>query len=55
MDDVYRPRPREELQAMVEAGQMSADVFGRLHPEKRYGIWWFNRRRTRRTQVSERE
>ena len=53
MDDVYRPYSLEELRALVEAGQMSAEVFGRLDPHKRYGIWWFNRRRTRRTQVSE--
>jgi site-specific DNA recombinase len=53
MDDVYRPHSHEELRAMVEAGQMSEEVFGRLDPEKRYGIWWFNRRRTKRTQVSE--
>jgi site-specific DNA recombinase len=53
MDDVYRPHSHEELRAMVEAGQMSAEVFGRLDPQKRYGIWWFNRRCTRRTQVSE--
>ena len=32
---------------------MSADVAARLDPQKRYGIWWFNWRRQRRTQVSE--
>jgi site-specific DNA recombinase len=53
LDDVYRPHSREEIKAMVDAGQMSSEVFGRLDPEKSYGIWWFNRRRTRRTQVSE--
>ena len=53
LDDTYRPHSHEELRAMVETGQMTPEVFGRLDPEKRYGIWWFNRRRTRRTQVSE--
>jgi site-specific DNA recombinase len=53
LDDVYLPHSHDELRAMVEAGQMTAEVFGRLDPEKRYGVWWFNRRRTRRTQVSE--
>src|SRR5918999_816206 len=38
--------------AMVEAGQMSAAVAATLDPRRSYGIWWFNRRRTRRTQVS---
>jgi site-specific DNA recombinase len=52
-EDVYKPHTREEIMAMVDAGQMSAAVSAALDPNKRYGIWWFNRRRTRRTQVSE--
>jgi hypothetical protein len=53
LDDVYRPHSHEELRAMVEAGQMTREVYARLDKHKSYGIWWFNRRRTRRTQVSE--
>jgi site-specific DNA recombinase len=53
LDDTYRPQPVEELRAMVDAGQMTAEVFGRLDPGKRYGVWWFNRWRTRRTHVAE--
>ena len=53
MDDVYKPHTYEEMRALVEAGQLAPDVFARLDPDKRYGIWWFNRRRTRRTQVAE--
>jgi site-specific DNA recombinase len=52
-EDVYKPHTREEIMAMVEAGQISASVAATLDPQKSYGIWWFNRRRTRRTQVSE--
>jgi site-specific DNA recombinase len=52
-EDVYKPHTGDEIAAMVAAGQMSAAVAGGLDPNKRYGIWWFNRRRTRRTQVSE--
>jgi site-specific DNA recombinase len=52
-EDVYKPHTHEEIMAMVEAGQMSAAVAATLDPRKSYGIWWFNRRRTRRTQVSE--
>ena len=52
-EDVYKPHTADEVMAMVEAGQMSAAVAAALDPEKGYGIWWFNRRRTRRTQVSE--
>jgi len=52
-DDVYKPHTRDEITAMVDAGQMSAAVAAGLDPNERYGIWWFNRRRTKRTQVSE--
>jgi site-specific DNA recombinase len=53
LDDTYRPHSHDEMREMVDAGQMSPEVLLRLDPKKRYGIWWFNRRRTRRTQVSE--
>ena len=47
LDDAYRPHSREEIEKLVVKGQMSADVASRLDSEKRYGIWWFNRRRTK--------
>jgi hypothetical protein len=31
---------------------MSAEVAARLDPAKRYGIWWFNRRKTKTYQES---
>jgi hypothetical protein len=46
-DDVYRPHTFEEISALVEP-----DVASRLDPDKSYGIWWFNRRRSKTTQVS---
>jgi site-specific DNA recombinase len=46
-DDAYRPHSREEIEELVTTGQMSAEVASRLDPEKCYGIWWFNRRRTK--------
>src|SRR5919107_878927 len=46
-DDTYRPHSHEEIQRLVAKGQMSAEVASRLDPEKCYGIWWFNRRRTK--------
>jgi site-specific DNA recombinase len=46
-DDAYRPHSREEIEELVAKGQMSAEVASKLDPEKRYGIWWFNRRKTR--------
>jgi site-specific DNA recombinase len=52
-EDVYKPHTRDEIMTMVDAGQMSAAVVASLDPDESYGIWWFNRRRTRRTQVSE--
>ena len=47
LDDAYRPHSREEIAEYVTKGQMSAEVASRLDPENRYGIWWFNRRRTK--------
>ena len=46
LDDAYRPHTYDELEALVAEGVMSADVLGRLDPEKNYGVWWYNRRRT---------
>jgi site-specific DNA recombinase len=46
-DDVYRPHTFEEISTLV-----SGEVASRLDPHKSYGIWWFNRRRSKTTQVS---
>src|SRR5215211_1719884 len=51
-EDVYKPHAHEEIMAMVKTGQMSAAVASGLDSTESFGIWWFNRRRTRRTQVS---
>jgi site-specific DNA recombinase len=51
--DVYKPHTRDEIMAMMDPDQMSAAVAAGLDPAESYGIWWFNRRPTRRTQVSE--
>src|SRR5215204_4036246 len=47
LDDVYRPRTLQEVDALVVP-----EVAARLDPDKLYGIWWFNRRRTTTTQVA---
>jgi site-specific DNA recombinase len=47
VDDVYRPHASEEVSELVAPG-----VAAGLVPGKRYGIWWFNRRRTTTTQVA---
>ena len=47
LDDIYKPHAREEIAALVAKGQMAAEVASRLDPQKRYGIWWFNRRKTK--------
>jgi len=47
LDDVYKPHSFEETAAM-----MSPEVAARLDPERSYGIWWFNRRRTTTTQIA---
>jgi site-specific DNA recombinase len=46
-DDAYRPHSWQEIEKLVAKGQMAAEVASLLDPEKRYGIWWFNRRRTK--------
>ncbi len=48
LDDVYKPHTYAEIESLV-----SAEVAARLDPEKRYGIWWFNRERTTYSQVAE--
>jgi site-specific DNA recombinase len=48
LDDVYRPHTYEEAKTLV-----LPDVALRLDPDKRYGIWWFNRRCRKRTRVSD--
>jgi site-specific DNA recombinase len=46
-DDAYRPHSWKEIERLVAKGQMATEVASRLDPQKRYGIWWFNRRRTK--------
>jgi site-specific DNA recombinase len=48
VEDVYKPHSYAELEALV-----APEVAARLNPEKRYGIWWFNRRRTKQRHVAE--
>jgi recombinase-like zinc beta ribbon protein len=47
-DDVYKPHSFEEVAALV-----SPEVAARLDPSKSYGVWWYNRRRAKRTRVLE--
>jgi site-specific DNA recombinase len=46
-DDVYRSHTYGEVAELV-----SPEVAARLDPKKRYGIWWFNRRRYASKQVA---
>ena len=46
-DDMYRSHSFEEVAELV-----SPDVAARLDPRKRYGVWYFNRRRYVTKQVS---
>ena len=48
LDDVYRPHAFEEVANLV-----TPEVAARLDPDKRYGIWWFNRERWTSRQVLE--
>jgi site-specific DNA recombinase len=48
LSDVYRPHSYEEIKELVPLA-----VAAKLDPEKRYGIWWFNRERITRRKVAE--
>ncbi|HVF02112.1 MAG TPA: recombinase family protein [Rubrobacteraceae bacterium] len=48
LDDVYKPHTFAEIKELV-----LPEVTARLDPDTNYGVWWFNRRRRRRTRVSE--
>jgi site-specific DNA recombinase len=48
LEDVYKPHFQEEVAELV-----SPEVAALLSRGRRYGIWWFNRERWRRTKVSE--
>lgn len=48
LNDLYRPHTFEDIAALV-----SPEVAARLDPEKRYGVWWFNRRSVRKKHASE--
>jgi site-specific DNA recombinase len=47
-DDVYKPHTFDEIAELV-----SPQVAAGLDPDKLYGVWWYNRKRVKRTQVSE--
>jgi site-specific DNA recombinase len=47
LDDVYKPYTFEEISELV-----TPEVSSRLINSGRYGIWWYNRRKTRTRQVS---
>lgn len=48
VDDVYKPHTFEEIEELV-----APEVAARLDLEKSYGVWWYNRRQVKTTQVSE--
>jgi site-specific DNA recombinase len=48
LDDVYKAHTPEEVAKLV-----SPEVAALLDRDRRYGIWWFNRERWRRTKISE--
>ena len=48
MDDAYKPHTFDEVKKLV-----SSEVAAKLEPEKNYGIWWYNVRRTIAKQIAE--
>ena len=47
-DDVYKPHSYVEVKKLV-----TPQVAAQLDPQKRYGIWWYNRRRKTQKTVAE--
>jgi hypothetical protein len=45
-NDVYRPYNSEDLERLVEDGNLSPDVYATLDPERTYGVQWYNRHKT---------
>jgi site-specific DNA recombinase len=52
-EDVYLPRTHEELGRIAERGQMSREVLAGLDPQRRYGVFWYGRRRVKTYKVRE--
>ena len=48
LNDVYRPHKFDELR-----GILSPDVLAGLNTENCYGVWYYNRRRSKRVQISD--
>jgi site-specific DNA recombinase len=49
LNDFYKPLMSAEIGSLVTEGHMAPEVAAGLDPERCYGIWWYNRRRTVRT------
>jgi len=49
LEDAYKPHTLEEISELV-----TPEVAARLNKWRCYGLWWFNRRKTRTRQISER-
>jgi site-specific DNA recombinase len=49
LEDAYKPHTLEEISELV-----TPEVAARLNKWRSYGVWWFNRRKTRTRQISER-
>jgi site-specific DNA recombinase len=44
-NDVYKSHTPEELQSLVDSGNLSPEVLAGLDPDQSYGIAWYNRTR----------
>jgi len=53
LDDVYKPHERVDIEELVTEGILSPEVASRLEESRRYGIWWYNRRRILEKGISE--
>ncbi len=49
--DVYKPHTREEIENLESEGLVKSEVVACLDPDKLYGIWWYNQRRTKTERI----
>ncbi len=52
-EDVYLPRTHAEMVGLVEDGHLSAEVLADLDPERRYGVYWYGKKRVKTYKVRE--
>jgi site-specific DNA recombinase len=46
--DLYRAHTHDELEGLISEGVLSPEVFSKLDPSERYGLWWYGTQSVKR-------